>query len=86
MANKTGKEDLKVVRSKLDIIISLLYDLKESFNHKSSIREKVSYFAKRGLSNKYIAKIIGISEKHVSKEKALSKKEKKGKNGREKAI
>ena len=55
-------------------MISLLYDLKESFDRKNSTKEKVHYLAGQGLNNFDVAKIIGISEKHVSKEKSSMKK------------
>lgn len=59
---------------KLDVMIALLYDIKEAVDKESSVKEKVAYFAKKEMGNKDIAKILGISEKHVSKEKALMKK------------
>ena len=68
------EENQERIENKLDVMISLLYDIKETMSKKSSVKEKVGYFTKKGLSNKEVAKILGISEKHVSKEKALLKK------------
>jgi len=68
------QENQEKIEHKLNVIIALLYDIKESLGKESSVKEKVAYFVKRNLGNKEIAKILNISEKHVSKEKALLKK------------
>lgn len=68
----TGKDkELEAISRKLDVIAGLLYDLKSALVGKESIRNKVAHFANKDLGNKEIARILGISEKHVSKEKAL---------------
>ena len=60
---------------KLDIVVGLLQEIKEALTKTQSIREKVSHFSNenRNLTNKDISRILGISEKHVSKEKSLLK-------------
>jgi len=68
------QENQEKIAQKLDVMIALLYDIKESLSKESSVKEKVAYFIKKDLGNKEIAKILSISEKHVSKEKALLKK------------
>jgi DNA-binding NarL/FixJ family response regulator len=71
---KTNKEDVgKNIVDRLDVIINLLYDIKE-FEKKEPIKSKVAYLARAGVDNKSIAKILGISEKHVSKEKYWANK------------
>ena len=73
---------------KLDIIAGLLQEIKEALTKPQSVRDKVSYFSNenRSLTNKDISRTLGISEKHVSKEKTLLKKKKETKHGREKII
>jgi len=61
------------ISKKLNVVISLLNDLKQR-ELKVSLRDNVSYLNKFNLSNKDISEILNISEKHVSKEKSLSKK------------
>lgn len=58
---------------KLNVIIALLSDIKES-ERQGTLKEKIAYFGKLSLSNREIAQILNISEKHVSKEKSLIKK------------
>jgi ribosomal 50S subunit-associated protein YjgA (DUF615 family) len=78
-------ELLKNIANKLDILAGLLCDLKEMIGNKSSVKEKVAYFANkhRDMSNPEISRALGISEKHVSKEKALLKRTE---NGRKEII
>lgn len=72
---------------KLNLIASLLMDIKESLSKKTSIKDKVAYLVKKGVTrDEDIAPIIGISESHASKEKALLKKETKEKDGREEMV
>ena len=63
---------------KLDIIAGLLQEIKEALIKPQSIKEKISYFSNENkcLTNKDISRTLGISERHVSKEKTLLKKEK----------
>ena len=84
MENPQNK-DFERILAKLDIIAGLLYELKESLGNKSSIKEKVAYFANeyRSMGNKEISRALGISEKHVSKEKSLLKR---SEDGRAEAI
>lgn len=86
MPEELNKE-FKRFSEKLDIAIGLLYELNDSLTKKSSIKDKVSYLSNRGLGNKEIARALGISESHVSKEKSLSNKEKQGdEDGREEIV
>ncbi len=70
---------------KLDVVIGLLQEIKEALVGPQSIKEKVAYFTNENkeLSNKEISRALGISEKHVSKEKALLKQRRNKENGRE---
>ena len=69
-------KELEVISRKLDVIAGLLYDLKVALVGGESIRNKVAHLVNKDLSNKEIARILGISEKHVSKEKTLGKSKK----------
>lgn len=72
---------------KLDLIASLLIDIKEALSEKMSIRDKVAYLVKKGIiKDEDIASIIGITKSHASKEKALLKKGINEKNEREEII
>ena len=71
MNKQNPKTELERVSLKLDILIGLLYDLNDILTSKSSIRQKVAYLSSRKLSNKEISQVLGISDKHVSKEKSL---------------
>jgi len=66
------KEYLSLVDSKLSIIINLLMQKEDM-----SIKEKVALLENVSLSYKDAAKVLGISEKHYSKEKSLLKNNKK---------
>ncbi len=72
------EKSIRRISEKLDIIIGVLQDLNGALSEKSLIRDKVSYLASRGLSNKEISRALGISEKYVSKEKSLFNKNKQG--------
>ncbi len=74
------KNESQTISKKLDVILGLLYTINESLTKKSTVKEKVKFFVNSGLSNKEISSVIGITEKYVSKEKALIKKGEK-KNG-----
>ena len=72
---------------KLDLIASLLLDIKQELGEKMQAKEKVRYLLKRGISgDDELSAIVGITKNHASKEKALIKKEEKKKNGREEII
>ena len=71
MSENNPNEELE---KKFNVIISLLNDIKFREN-KASIKEKIAYFSRFKLSNRDISHILNISEKHVSKEKSLMKKE-----------
>lgn len=73
---------------KLNLIASLLLDIKESLSDKISIKDKVAYVVKRGIKrDEDIASILGITKSYASKEKAIFKKEnKENQNGREETI
>lgn len=68
----------KELNKKLNVVIALLNDLKFR-ESKASVKEKIAYFTRFKLNNSDISDILGISEKHVSKEKSLMKSQ----NGRE---
>jgi DNA-binding NarL/FixJ family response regulator len=75
-------DELKAISIKLNAVISLLMDLNEKMDSKTTTKEKVAYLVRTGLNNNQeISKILGISEKHVSKEKAMVKKD-----GREETV
>ena len=83
------KTEAESTSENLDLIAGLLQDIKEALNKPQSVREKVAYFSNenRSLTNKEISRILGISEKHVSKEKSLLNKPKtKEQDGREETI
>jgi len=72
---------------KLNLIASLLLDIKEALSEKMLIKEKVAYLVKKGVNkDDDLAAILGITKSHASKEKALLKKENKNNDGREEAI
>ena len=61
---------------KLNLIASLLLDIKEALSEKMSIKDKVFYLLKKGVEkDEDIASIIGIKKSHASKEKAILKKQ-----------
>ena len=67
---------------KLNLISSLLFDIKEAFGEKSLVKEKIRYLLKRGIDkDEDISSILGITKSHSSKEKAIIKKEESIKNG-----
>lgn len=68
MKNETEKL-LGEISKKLSVLIKLFLIEKEL-----TVREKIKLLAEFNFSNKEIANILGISEKHVSKEKSLLKK------------
>lgn len=83
------KEEQEQTNKKLDLIAGLLQEIKEALTKPQQVKEKVAYFSNenRNLTNRDIAQILGISEKHVSKEKSLLNKNKKGEqDGREEII
>lgn len=67
--DKDEKEILTSLNSKLSIIINLLMR-KEKLN----VKDKVALLENINISYKEASKILGISEKHYSKEKSLLKK------------
>jgi len=68
-----AKKDIgEVISKKLNVIISLLNDIKYR-EEKASLKEKIDYLTKFDLSNKDVSEILGKSEKHISKEKSLMK-------------
>lgn len=73
---KKIEDSVQRISEKLDIVIGVLQDLSGALFEKTLIKDKVSYLASRGLSNKEISRALGISEKYVSKEKSLSNKNK----------
>lgn len=80
-------KDIKKVSAKLDLIASLLLDMKQGFGEKMSVKDRVGYLVKRGVSeDEDISAILGITKSHASKEKAIIKKEEKKNNGREETI
>ena len=65
------EKTFKEINAKLSVLISLALG-----NKPKSIKEKVEFLSKLGVSNKDISRILNISEKHVAKEKSLIKKRK----------
>lgn len=59
----------KEINAKLSVLINLSLEDKPD-----TIKGRIELLSKLGVSNKDIAKILNISEKHVSKEKSLIKK------------
>jgi hypothetical protein len=67
--------------SKLNLIASLLLDIKESLSEKMSVKAKILYLLKKGVEkDDDLASIIGITKSHASKEKAILRKQFKGEN------
>jgi len=80
-------KDDQNISSKLNLLASLLMEIKQSLGEKMSIKDKVSYLIKRGVvDDDNISYIVGITKNHASKEKALLKKETKEKDGREEMV
>jgi len=70
-----NEKEAERISMKMNLIASLLIDLKESFGEKNSLKEKVKYLLKRGIEkDEDIAAILGIKKSHASKEKAILKK------------
>lgn len=59
------------VEKKLNAIIALLNEINNR-DQKITLKQNVGRLTALGLSNKDVARILGISEKHVSKEKSLA--------------
>lgn len=79
MEKNNETQDLSV---KLNLVASLLLDVKEELGEKMSVREKVRYLLKRGVfRDEDISTVVGITRSHASKEKAMIKKEDKKGNG-----
>ncbi len=73
---------------KLNLIASLLLDIREALSEKMSIKNKVAYLVRKGVNkDEDLASIIGITKSHASKEKAILKRDSKEKeDGREETI
>ena len=70
------EQELKKISAKLNIIVSLLMDLKQSMGEKMQIKEKVKYIVRRKIiEDEDISAILDITKSHASKEKAILKKE-----------
>lgn len=70
------EKELKKISAKLNIMASLLMDLKQSMEEKMQIKEKVKYLVRRKIiEDEDISAILGITKSHASKEKAILKKE-----------
>mgnify|MGYP001613559215 CR=1 FL=1 len=83
MVNEKGAENSE----KINLIASLLIDIKEALTEKMSVKDKVAYLVKKGVSkDDDIVAIIGITRSHASKEKAMLKKGGKENDGREEII
>jgi len=63
------EEIFQEINSKLSVLISLSLMEKDV-----SLRQRIIVMANAGLKNVEIAKILGISQVHVAKEKSLAKK------------
>jgi hypothetical protein len=63
------------VEAKLNLISSLLLDIREALTEKSTLKGKIAYLIEKGVdSDEDISKILGISKSHASKEKAIIRK------------
>ncbi len=72
-----GDENFEKLSVKLNLIASLLFDIKQSLDEKISIKNKVEYLVKRGIiTDEDIAAILDITKGHASKEKAMLRKDK----------
>lgn len=61
----------KELSKKMNLVASLLLDLKDVFGEKTSLKDKIRYLLKRGVEkDKDISEILGITRSHASKEKA----------------
>jgi len=66
---------------KLNLIASLLMDIRESLSEKMSVKDKVAYLLKKGVNkDEDVSLIIGITKSHASKEKAIIRKNKEKEN------
>ncbi len=75
-------KDLKRLFGKLNLVAGLLMDMKQTLEEKMSVKDKVGYLLKKGVSEDGdISLILGITKSHASKEKALLKNEVKKQNG-----
>ena len=69
-------KDSNGITKKLNLIAGLLVDIKQSLNEKMSVKDKIAYLLKRGITeDEDISAILGITKNHASKEKATLRKE-----------
>jgi len=75
-------KDIKKLSDRLNLIASLLLDIKQELGEKTSVKEKVKYVLERGISDDGdISAIVGITKSHASKEKAIIRKKGEKQNG-----
>jgi len=63
------EDTFQEINDKLSVLISLAL-----IDRDISLRQKITLMANTGLKNAEIAKILGITQIHVAKEKSLAKK------------
>ncbi|MCK4553199.1 hypothetical protein KAT80_03270 [Candidatus Pacearchaeota archaeon] len=72
MVEKKEVEELSI---KLNLIASLLIDIRDALTEKTTMKDKISYLLKKGIEkDEDISSILGITKSHSSKEKAMIKK------------
>ena len=60
------EQELKKISAKLNIIVSLLMDLKQSMGEKMQIKEKVKYIVRRKIiEDEDISAILDITKSHA---------------------
>ena len=80
-------KEIQKLSLKLNLMASILLDIKQSLGEKMSVKDKVSYLLKRGiLDDEDISSILSIKKSHASKEKAMVRKEDTKQDGREEII
>ena len=62
-------EETKDLSKRIEVLLSL-----EMIKQEMKLNEKIKFLNNFELDNKSIARILGISENHVAKEKSLMKK------------
>ncbi|MEK6963932.1 MAG: hypothetical protein AABX70_05880 [Nanoarchaeota archaeon] len=69
------KKLMETTSNKLNLLAGLLIDIKQLLGEKMSIKEKVEYLVRRGITDdEDMSAILGITRGHASKEKAMLKK------------
>ena len=69
------EKEIDKLSTKLNLIASLLIDIREALTEKTTMKDKISYLLKKGVDkDEDISSILGITKSHSSKEKTIIKK------------